>query len=174
MTKFIGPVKPKSRYEPREVKLLTLRECSVLDPMIDTPEKAVEFFRENVANGDTYHGDVENFVVFMLNTRRRLISFSVISTGTLDTILVHPREVFRAAIVANAGAIIIAHNHPSGDSTPSEADIKVTRDLIRAGQLLKIECLDHVIIGSPCEACEQYPNGNKGYCSLRELGYFYN
>jgi hypothetical protein len=60
---------------------------------------------------------------------------------------VHPREVFKAAIAANAAAVVLAHNHPSGDPTPSEADIKVTRDLIRAGQLLKIEVLDHVIIG---------------------------
>ena len=60
-----------------------------------------------------------------------------LATGTLDTILVHPREVFRPAIVANAAAIVLVHNHPSGDPTPSEADIKVTRDLIRAGQLIE-------------------------------------
>jgi len=83
----------------------------------------------------------------LLNTRKRLIRVDVISQGTLDTILVHPREVFRAAIVANAAGIVLVHNHPSGDPTPSEADIKVTRDLIRAGQLLKIEVVDHIIIG---------------------------
>jgi len=80
--------------------------------------------------------------------------------GTLDTILVHPREVFRLALTAAAAAIVLAHNHPSGDPSPSEADVKVTRDLIRAGQLLKIEVLDHIIIGQP------------RFCSLRELGYF--
>ena len=79
----------------------------------------------------------------------------------MDTILVHPREVFRLAIVTAASALIVMHNHPSGESTPSEADIKVTRDLIRAGQLLKMELLDHVIIGQ----------GN--FSSLRNLGYFY-
>jgi DNA repair protein RadC len=79
----------------------------------------------------------------------------------MDTILVHAREVFRIAIVTAANALIVMHNHPSGESTPSEADIKVTRDLIRAGQLLKLELLDHVIIG----------NGN--FSSLRALGYFY-
>ena len=83
----------------------------------------------------------------------------LVAHGTLDTILVHPREVFRAAITANAAVIVLAHNHPSGEATPSEADIKVTRDLIRAGQLLKIEVLDHVIVG----------NGQRA--SLRELGY---
>jgi DNA repair protein RadC len=75
--------------------------------------------------------------------------------------LVHPREVFRVAVITAASAMIIMHNHPSGESTPSDADIKVTRDLIRAGQLMKIELLDHVVIG----------NGNRS--SLRELGYFY-
>ena len=75
--------------------------------------------------------------------------------------MVHPREVFRVAVITAASAMIIMHNHPSGESTPSDADIKVTRDLIRAGQLMKIELLDHVVIG----------NGNRS--SLRELGYFY-
>ena len=84
----------------------------------------------------------------------------LVAHGTLDTILVHPREVFRAAITAGAAAVVLAHNHPSGEATPSEADIKVTRDLIRAGQLLKIDVVDHVIIG----------NGQRA--SLRELGYF--
>jgi DNA repair protein RadC len=85
----------------------------------------------------------------------------------LDTILVHPREVFQSAISARASAIVLVHNHPSGDPTPSEADIKVTRDLIRAGQLLKIEILDHVILG---RATVDRP---KDFSSLRELGYFY-
>src|SRR5947209_9234113 len=107
------------------------------------------------------------FQIVLLNTRRRLIDIREISQGTLDTILVHPREVFKFAIAANAAALVLAHNHPSGDPTPSEADIKVTRDLIRAGQLLKIEVLDHVIIGRAT------PERTKDYCSLRELGYFY-
>jgi DNA repair protein RadC len=89
-----------------------------------------------------------------------------ISDGTLETILVHAREVFRPAIIASAAAIVLVHNHPSGDPTPSEADIKVTRDLIRAGQLLKIEVLDHVILG---RATQERP---KDYVSLRELGYW--
>jgi DNA repair protein RadC len=79
----------------------------------------------------------------------------------MDTILVHPREVFRTAVIGAASAIVLVHNHPSGEPTPSEADIKVTRDLIRAGQLLKIDVLDHVIMGNPNRS------------SLRELGYFY-
>jgi DNA repair protein RadC len=109
----------------------------------------------------------ETFQVLLLNTRRRLIGEPVkIADGTLDTILVHPREVFRHAIQNNAAALVLVHNHPSGDPTPSEADIKVTRDLIRAGQLLKIEVLDHVILGRVTQERQ------KDYVSLRELGYF--
>src|SRR5689334_9544053 len=116
---------------------------------------------------DHRHSNAETFQVVLLNTRRRLIKVETLSQGTLDTILVHPRDVFRSAITANAAAIVIAHNHPSGDPTPSEADIKVTRDLIRAGQLLKIDVLDHVILGRAT------PERPKEYASLRELGYFY-
>jgi DNA repair protein RadC len=131
-------------------------------PLLDTPERVADLMRE-----DNRVYDVENFQVLLLNTRRRLIRADTISQGTLDTILVHPREVFKLAISANAAAVVLVHNHPSGDPTPSEADIKVTRDLIRAGQLLKIDVLDHVIIG---RATQDRP---KDYVSLRELGYFY-
>jgi DNA repair protein RadC len=105
-------------------------------------------------------------VVLILNTRRHVKGHQLVSIGTMDTILIHPREVFRTAIVASAAAIILMHNHPSGESTPSEPDIRVTRDLIRAGQLVKIEELDHVIVGQPT------PQRPKDYMSLRELGYF--
>jgi DNA repair protein RadC len=83
-------------------------------------------------------------------------------------LLVHPCEVFRGAIIANAAALVLMHCHPSGDPTPSEADIKVTRDLIRGGQLIKIEVLDHVIVGSV-----PLPD-IKPYVSMRELGFFYS
>ena len=133
-------------------------------PLLDTPEAVAILMRE-----DARSRNVETFQVLLLNTRRRLIGEPVkISDGTLDTILVHPREVFKPAISANAAAIVLSHNHPSGDPTPSEADIKVTRDLIRAGQLLKIEVLDHVILGRKTSERE------KDYVSLRELGYFYS
>ena len=67
--------------------------------------------------------------------------------GLIDSVLVHPREVFRAAIVAASHAIVVVHNHPSGEPTPSEADIRITKELVRAGQLLRIEVLDRVIMG---------------------------
>jgi DNA repair protein RadC len=130
-------------------------------PVLDTPDAVANLMRE-----DARLRNVETFQVLLLNTRRRLIDVVKVSDGTLDTILVHPREVFKPAIAANAAAVVLLHNHPSGEATPSEADIKVTRDLIRAGQLLKIEVLDHLILG---RATQERP---KDYVSLRELGYF--
>jgi DNA repair protein RadC len=131
-------------------------------PVLDNPATVVNFMRE-----ENRLENVESFLALLLNVRKKLVRVEKISHGLLDTILVHPREVFRAAIVANAAGIVLVHNHPSGDPTPSEADIKVTRDLIRAGQLLKIEVVDHVIIGRATAARA------KDYSSLRELGYFY-
>ncbi|HEX3799913.1 MAG TPA: DNA repair protein RadC [Verrucomicrobiae bacterium] len=129
-------------------------------PVLDNPESIADLLRE-----DNRHYEVEHFQIVMLNTRRKLIRVDIVSQGTLDTLLVHAREVFKAAISANASAIILVHNHPSGDPTPSDADIKVTRDLIRAGQLLKIEVLDHVILG---RRTKERP---RDFVSLRELGY---
>ena len=81
-------------------------------------------------------------------TRRRLIRVERISQGTLDTILVHPREVFKRAIMVNASAVVLTHNHPSGDPTPSPDDVKLTNRMREAGRLIGIELLDHVIIGN--------------------------
>lgn len=132
-------------------------------PVLDNPATVANFIRES-----NRLKNVESFQVLLLNTRKKLIRVEEISEGTLDTLLVHPREVFRAAITANAAGVLLVHNHPSGDPTPSEADIKATRDLIRAGQLLKIEVVDHIIIGRA--SAERV----KDYSSLRELGYFYH
>ena len=131
-------------------------------PVLDNPTAIAELLREGNRTKN-----VETFQILLLNTRKRLIRVEQVSQGTLDTILVHPREVFKSAITAHAASIVLVHNHPSGDPSPSEADIKVTRDLIRSGQLMKIEVLDHIILG---QATMDRP---KDYSSLRELGYFY-
>ena len=131
-------------------------------PTLDSPERVADLLRE-----DNRFFDVEHLQILLLNTRKKLIRIEKISQGTLDSILVHPREVFKSAITANAASVVLAHNHPSGDPTPSEQDIKVTRDLIRAGQLLKIDVIDHVIMGKATEGRA------RDYVSLRELGYFY-
>lgn len=138
------------------------REAHAEPPLLDSPERVADLLRE-----DMRPLAVETFHVLLVGTRRRLISAERLSQGTLDTLLVHPREVFRPAILANAAAVILAHNHPSGDPGPSEADVRVTRDLIRGGQLLKIEVLDHVILG------RRTADRPRDYVSLKELGYFY-
>ncbi|MGA3268914.1 MAG: JAB domain-containing protein [Verrucomicrobiota bacterium] len=160
-----APRRHRKRAVPMEFKVVCLRECPTLNAVLDRPEEIRAYYAEHIVAHPYFDPCVETFYVLCLNTRRRLIGHKLISHGTLDTILVHPREVFKPAIAANAAAVVLAHNHPSGDPSPSDADIKVTRDLIRAGQLLKIEVLDHVIIGRPA------PYRLKDYCSLREMGY---
>ena len=138
-------------------------ELQAESPVLDHPEKVAGLLRaRNLVK------EVETLQVLLLNTRHRLIRVEEVADGTIDTLLTHAREVFKHAISANASAIVLVHNHPSGDPSPSEADIRVTRDLIRAGQLLKIEVLDHVILGRATTA------RSKDYASLRELGYFFS
>jgi len=143
-------------------KVVPLREARTPDQMTlcDTPEAAAAYWRLHVPQAEAFDPECECFTVLLLNTRRRIKAHHLLSVGTHDTLLVHPLPVFRLAIMTAAPALVLMHNHPSGEPSPSEADIRITRDLIRAGQLLKIEVLDHVIIGNPRHA------------SLRELGYF--
>jgi DNA repair protein RadC len=149
----------KSAKTPYEFKIMRVRECPFPTEIIDTPERAVEYWRQNIIKADWYDESKEALVVLILNTRRRIIGHNLVSLGNLDSCSVRPLEVFRPVIVAAGSGIILVHNHPSNDSTPSDGDIKVTRDLIRASQLLNIEILDHVIVG-------------KEFHSLRALGYF--
>jgi proteasome lid subunit RPN8/RPN11 len=160
----VRPASRPRRAEPIEYKVVALRDCPLPEGLhlCDAPEKAAEYWRLHVATQDAFNPEVETMVALHLNTRRRVKGHHLVAMGTLDTLLVHPREVFRSAIVASSSALVLMHNHPSGEPTPSEADIRVTRDLIRAGQLLKIEVLDHVIIGAG------------RHCSLKALGYFWS
>ena len=160
-----------------EFKVLTLRETAepltlreTAEPLTlgDTPAAIYAYWLSHIASFERHNEDVESAYGFPLSARRKILGHFIISQGTLDTLLIHPREVFRPAILANADAIVLAHNHPSGDPSPSEADIKVTRDLIPAGQNLKIDLLDHLIIGATSTE-RPLP-----YVSLRELGYFYS
>lgn len=91
--------------------------------------------------------DREHFVVVLLDTQNQIIGIHTVTVGTLDASLVHPREIFKAAILANSAAILLAHNHPSGDPTPSAEDRSVTRLLVDAGVALGIEVLDHLVLG---------------------------
>ena len=129
-------------------------------PLLDTPEKIANHLREE------FRGlKKETCYVILLNSRNRWIRTELIGTGGLTEIYVHPREVFRNAILHQAASIVLAHNHPSGDPSPSQNDIRITQDIVRAGQLLKIEVHDHVIIGSRSE------DRAEDFYSLREMGH---
>ena len=91
--------------------------------------------------------DREHFVMIALDTKNKIIGFHVVSIGTLNETLTHPREIFKAAFLMNAARIILAHNHPSGDPTPSDLDIAITKRLCTAGRLLDVPVLDHIIVG---------------------------
>ncbi len=89
----------------------------------------------------------EVFAILCLSTKHRVIAFHEVSRGTLDSTLVHPREVFKAALLANAAAIVVSHNHPSGDPSPTLDDLEVTTRLVAAGEILGIGVLDHIVVG---------------------------
>lgn len=119
----------------------------------DCRDMAVEVMNmENITN--------EHFIIATLNTKNEVTGFHTVFVGSLNASIVHPRETFQRAILANAASIVAFHNHPSGDPEPSREDIAVTKRLDEAGQLLGIQLLDHVIIGS-----------NGRYTSLKEAGY---
>lgn len=158
----------RSKILGNEFKIMRLQDSALYPVPTDNPQAIVDYLIPRIANSLQFNVDTENLIVVFLSTRSKPIGWTVVSHGTLDTLLVHAREVFKAAILTNAAAIVLVHNHPSGDPFPSEADVKVTRDIIRAGQLLKIEVLDHVILG------QKTPEQSKSWSSLRELGYFYS
>ena len=124
-------------------------------PLVKTPDEVVALVRGRLKGKRKEH-----FLALLLDTRNQLIKVSEISIGSLDTSIVHPREVFKEAISASAASIIFAHNHPSGDPEASEDDIELTKRLAKAGEIVGIEVLDHIIIG------------DKKYLSLKREGLF--
>jgi DNA repair protein RadC len=123
--------------------------------VLDTPEAVA-----GLVGGRLGGKKKEHFLTLLLDTRNQLIKLAEISVGSLDTSIVHPREVYKEAIAASAASVIFVHNHPSGDPTASEDDIKLTRGLVEAGAILGIDVLDHIIIG------------DKKYLSLKREGLF--
>lgn len=103
--------------------------------------------------------DREHFLALALNTKNQLLRTIEVSIGSLNASIVHPRELFKDAVRLSAASVVVVHNHPSGDPTPSGADIQLTRRLVRAGDVLGIDVLDHVVIGD-----------GGGHASMRELG----
>ena len=111
-------------------------------PLVRSPEEVV-----SLARGRLKGKKKEYFLALLLDTRGQLIRIAEISVGSLDSSIVHPREVFKEAISASAASVILVHNHPSGDPTASEDDIGLTKRLAEAGEIVGIDVLDHVIVG---------------------------
>lgn len=121
---------------------------------IRSPEDAAEYLQARIGLKQQ-----EVLYSLYLNTKNQVIHEKTIFVGSLNASIVHPREVFREAIKVSAASVIVAHNHPSGDPTPSREDIEVTKRLVRAGEVIGIDCLDHLIIG------------DGKFLSLKEKGY---
>ncbi|WP_034631390.1 RadC family protein [Desulfotruncus alcoholivorax] len=111
-------------------------------PAIKSPENAAALVMEEMR-----HLDREHFWALLLNTKNQVLSKEIISIGTLNSSAIHPRELYKAAIRRSAAGVILVHNHPSGDPTPSLQDIEVTKRLIEAGNIIGINVLDHLVIG---------------------------
>ncbi len=124
-------------------------------PVIKSPTEVYQAAKQLLA---LHEKPQEHFCILCLNTKNKIVGVHTISIGSLNASIVHPREVFKAAILNNASRIICLHNHPSGDPEPSKEDIEITRRLVEAGEILGIEVLDHVIIGE------------QRYLSMKERG----
>jgi len=116
-------------------------EPELKDFDIKDPQSVVKAIRASIKDKAKEH-----FKLILLNPRNKIIGISTISIGTLNASLVHPREVFKDAITHNAYSVVLAHNHPSGDSEPSEDDLMITKKLVEAGKILDIKVIDHIII----------------------------
>jgi DNA repair protein RadC len=125
---------------------------------LDSPELVSELVGPEMRRLRT-----ESLRVILVDTRYRLLHIEEISLGSLNESIAHPREIFRPALTYSAHAVIVVHNHPSGDASPSQIDHSLTRRLAEAAELLQIKLLDHIIIGAPAE-------GSPGYFSFKEAG----
>jgi DNA repair protein RadC len=151
----IGAARASQVLAAVELGRRTLTRAGRERPQFTTPRAVAEYLLPQYGNRP-----VEQFGVVLLDTKHRILRTAVLSVGTLDASIVHPREVFREAALAGAAAIVLFHNHPSGDPAPSEDDSKLTSRLIAAGVLMGISVIDHVILG------------DDRYFSFREEGKF--
>lgn len=134
-------LKKHLKYKIPQIKLAIVREpMNEPLPAIRTPADLEQYLEP------LRHLPDEHFVALHLNTRNEVQGFQVISHGTVSSSLVHPREVFKAALLSNAYCIVVAHNHPSGSTTPSQEDIQTTKQLVAAGHILGVNVIDHLIV----------------------------
>jgi len=130
-----------AKYTKKELISMLVKETAI---SVDSPSKIVAPVIERLKK--IQFQEVESFVVITLDSSHKIIDMYVTSTGTVNRTLVHPREVFRHAIADNSVAVIIAHNHPSGNLTPSNEDMDITKRLKQAGKIIGIQVLDHIIV----------------------------
>jgi DNA repair protein RadC len=156
----IGNVKALQLMTVFEVARRILQGEGGQAPILDTAEKVFKHLQPTSVGIE-----VEKFWVLSLNRKNRLLKLDEVTTGTATSSVVHPRETFRTAIANGAAAIIVAHNHPSGDPAPSSADFQVTRRLYESSKVLDIDLLDHVILGNPASDPQEI-----GYYSFNEAG----
>lgn len=140
--KGIGPAKAAQIMAALELGRRVAVASAWDRPSIRSPENAAALVMEEMR-----HLDREHFWALLLNTKNQVLARETISIGTLNSSAIHPRELFKAAIRRSAAAVILVHNHPSGDPTPSQQDIEVTRRLVDAGNIIGISVLDHLVIG---------------------------
>jgi DNA repair protein RadC len=140
--KGIGPAKAAQLKAALEIGRRVASASESDRPSVKAPEDAAVIVMEEMR-----HLDREHFCALLLNTKNQVLAKETISIGTLNSSVVHPRELYKAAIKKSAAAIILVHNHPSGDPTPSKEDREITRRLQDAGAIIGIEVLDHIIIG---------------------------
>ena len=156
----IGKIKALQLSTHIEIAKRMMRGKRNSDIQLDDPQKVWEFLYPEVRSDS-----VEKVWVLCLDRKNKLIRAEPVTSGTATGSLVHPREVFRPAIRCGATAIILAHNHPSGDPTPSSADLRVTQKILSASKSVELEMHDHVILGEP----ENCPTG-EGYYSFSDAG----
>ena len=132
------------RFIPRfDVRLVRDGRVATLEPIIiRRPEDTLPVLEAELGSRSA-----EVFLALAMNTKNHVVAILPVSSGSLNASIVHPRELFQRAILANCASLILAHNHPSGDPTPSPEDISLTRKLVEAGQLLDIPILDHIVLG---------------------------
>ena len=158
-------MKKKSITEIKKSTCLMIREVVIKFKPLDTerinvsnPEAVSRFIRSKI--GDNA---VESFILLCVSNKNEVVSYSVISVGTITETLIHPREVFLPAVMTKANSVIVAHNHPSGVNLPSRQDIEATKRLVEAGKIIGIPLVDHIIVG--------FNDSLYNYYSMKENGY---
>ncbi len=131
----------------------------------DTPDKMIKFWRENIEKASWFEPEKECVVVIVLDVKLRVKGWNLVSLGSISASIVEPREVFRPIIVSAGKCFVLMHNHPSGDPTPSNSDITITRELKQCAEIFKISFVDHVIVGDA-----QIDKFNGGKYSFRASG----